>query len=184
MRSMPASIAGVDRIPYCVDYAALLKTLCLETHLAFVVEQPAFALDPAAVAGERAVGADDSMTGDDDANRIGAVGQAHRSYRGGTAEACGEVSVGNGRAARDLAQGTPEVALEGRACGRDGQGIDGMQLAGKVAGDGVGQAARVALRLQFNGPAGIVTPQHALKVLFVIRPERRAQIAFLIRDDL
>ena len=77
-----------------------------------MVQEPAFALDTAAVAGERAVGADDSMAGDDDANRIGAVGEANRPYRGGTAEACGEMSIGNSGTARNLAQGDPDLALE------------------------------------------------------------------------
>src|ERR1035437_9494227 len=47
--------------------------------LAFVREQPAFAREAAAVAGERTVRADHAVTGHDDGNRVLAVRKAHRA---------------------------------------------------------------------------------------------------------
>lgn len=49
----------------------------------FVVEQPLFSRQTAAVAGKTAVSADDPVAGDDDAQSIVAAGAAaHRAYRG------------------------------------------------------------------------------------------------------
>src|SRR5258708_36848244 len=47
---------------------------------AFVAQQPALALQAAAEAGEGAVGADDAVAGDDDRDRVGAVGQPDRAH--------------------------------------------------------------------------------------------------------
>ena len=45
-------------------------------------QQPALALDAAAIAGERAIGADDAMAGDDDADGIVAIGMADGTHGG------------------------------------------------------------------------------------------------------
>src|SRR5205823_13493198 len=44
-----------------------------------VIEQPRFALEAAAVAGQRSGRSDDAVTRDDDRDRIRAVGGAHRA---------------------------------------------------------------------------------------------------------
>lgn len=45
----------------------------------FVREESALALEPAIVAGERSVGADHAVAGDDEADRVGTVAEADRS---------------------------------------------------------------------------------------------------------
>ena len=85
---------------------------------ALMAQQPTLALDAAAVAGERAVGADHPMAGHDQADRVGAVGQAHRPNRRRLADALREAAVAECRAGRDVAQGLPNRALEGRAASR------------------------------------------------------------------
>jgi len=80
-----------------------------------VVEQPALAGQAAAVAGERAVGADHAVAGDDDADRVAAVGQAHGAGGCGTAELLGERAVRRGGAVGNCLQRLPHLLVEGRA---------------------------------------------------------------------
>src|SRR4051812_29080773 len=54
------------------DQAAIGRLRCRSEREAFVLQQPALAIETAAIAGERAVGADDTMTGHHDADWIGA----------------------------------------------------------------------------------------------------------------
>lgn len=53
----------------------------------FVVEQPLFALQAAAVAGEAAVFADDAVAGNEDGEAVGAVGGGHGAH-GGRVPSC------------------------------------------------------------------------------------------------
>src|SRR5262245_24431876 len=86
---------------------------------AFVGEQPSLALDAAAVAGERAVGADDAVAGHNDADGIVAIGMAGGAYRRLAADPASEVGIADGRSAGDCAQGLPDPALEVGAAGCD-----------------------------------------------------------------
>lgn len=48
----------------------------MTSNAGFVIEEPAFAVDAAAVAAEGAVGADDAVTRDDDGDLVFAVGES------------------------------------------------------------------------------------------------------------
>jgi hypothetical protein len=61
--------------------------------LAFVFQKPALAFDTAAVSGERTVGSDHSVTGDDNADGVRTVGEANCPDRGGPADLLGEFCV-------------------------------------------------------------------------------------------
>src|SRR5690242_19875320 len=74
---------------------------------AFMRQEPTLAFDAAAIAGERAVGADHAMAGHDDADGVGAVGKADGPDRLGPADAPRQLAVGERAAARDLAQRAP-----------------------------------------------------------------------------
>src|ERR1700680_5041910 len=74
---------------------------------ALVREQPALAVDAAAIAGQGAVGTDDAVAGYDDADRVGAVGEADGPHRPRPADAPRELAIGNRRAAGDVAQRAP-----------------------------------------------------------------------------
>ena len=63
--------------------------ICLRRVGALVGEQPLFAMEAAAVAGERAVGADDAMAGHDDADGIGTIRETDGADGAGTADALG-----------------------------------------------------------------------------------------------
>ncbi len=64
-----------------------------------MIEQPLFRRQPATEPGERAVGADDTMAGEDDANGIGAVRRAERTSRRRDAERGGLPPVADRQAA-------------------------------------------------------------------------------------
>src|SRR5438067_10810329 len=102
---------------------------------ALVFEEPALAFDAAAVAGEGAVGADDAMTGDDNSDGIGAVGEADCPDCGWAADSIGEFAVGDGGAERNLSQSLPYLTLEGRAIGFDWEGVDGGEVSCEVVAD-------------------------------------------------
>ena len=84
----------------------------LRSQRTFMLEQPLLARQAAAVAGQRAVRADDAMAGHDDADRVLAVGQARRAHRLGLADAPRQLGVADGLAAPDLAQRPPDALLE------------------------------------------------------------------------
>ena len=87
-----------------------------EQRVLLELEQELLALQPAGVAGEGAVGADDAVARDDDRDRVAAVGQADRARGGvGAAEAVRDLAVRRGLAVADLAQLAPDPLLERRA---------------------------------------------------------------------
>jgi len=104
----------------------------------FVLEEPAFAFEAAAVACEGAVGADDAVTGDHDTDGVGSVGEAYGADRGGATDALRELAVGRGGAGGDFAEGAPDFALEWGAGGLDWKGVDRGEVTGEVAVEGFG----------------------------------------------
>src|SRR5436309_6543189 len=78
----------------------------------FVIEQPLLYWKASAEAGERTVGTDDAMAGEDDADRIGPVGGAERARRGRDAERRRLPAVAGGGAEGDLGQRSPRRQLE------------------------------------------------------------------------
>src|SRR3954452_8908411 len=81
------------------------------------VEQRPLGRQPAAVAGERAVGADHAVARHDDRDRVLAVGGADGAERGRVPDLAGDLAVGGGLPVRDLQQRIPDQALERRALG-------------------------------------------------------------------
>src|SRR5947207_13356 len=66
------------------------------------------AFQPPAVAAQRAVAPDHPMAGDGDGDQVGAAGGADRPHGAGGADPPGQLRVGGGRSARDVAQGAPD----------------------------------------------------------------------------
>ena len=91
----------------------------------FVIEEPAFAFDAAAVAGQRAIGADHAMAGYDDGDGIGTIGRADCPDSGRMTDPLCEPAVRRCRTAGDLAQRLPDFALKGRAAGGSGNAVNG-----------------------------------------------------------
>src|SRR5215207_10009892 len=145
---MPASLR--TRAPF--DAAAAgpaLPERCTEacSDLRLVGEQRPLALEPAAVADERAVGADDAVARDDDRDRVAAVGETDRAHGARVAELVGERTVGRRLAVGDLEQQRPHALLEGRS-GRAELELELRALAGEVLGElpgGPGERGRVVL---------------------------------------
>lgn len=154
-----------------------------------MIEEPALALEATAIAGEGAVGPDHAMAGDDNAEGVGAVGQADGADGRGPPDARGKLRVGDCRPARNVAQSAPHVALEGSAGGRHGQGINGMEIAGKVAGDGAGQTVRIVCGMQFDLRAGVVALEETLEAVGMagttrdVGPESGAKVAFKVCNE-
>src|SRR5690606_19857997 len=78
----------------------------------FVGEQPALGREAAREAGQRSVAADHPMAGDDDRDRVAAVGAADRSRGPGRGEHPRLLAVAAGLAERDPGQRRPGLALE------------------------------------------------------------------------
>ena len=103
--------------------AGYLKRLCLAQQIGlnlmpalFVVEQPLFALQAAAVTGEAAVFADDTVAGNEDREAVGTVGSGHGAHGGRVAELFGQRLIMGGFAVGDGLQRIPHLPLK-RAAG-------------------------------------------------------------------
>src|SRR5205823_3143953 len=131
-------------------------------------QQPALALDAAAIAGQRAVAADDAVAGDDDADGIVAIGMADGAHGRLAPDALGERAIGKRPAAGDLAQGLPDLALEGRAAGRDRQAVDGVQLAVEIGPDRRAEARGIRRPAQRETLRPVMQPQRALQAVLLI----------------
>lgn len=81
-------------------------------------QQPLFSREPATVAGERSVRANDPMTGDHDRDRIGPVRKAHGARSGRATDARRQRRIVNGLSERDTPERIPDLTLKCRPMGR------------------------------------------------------------------
>src|SRR2546426_12573681 len=86
-----------------------------------VLEEPAFAIQAAAETCELAARADHAVAGDDDGDRIPAVGRTDCARGADVAQATRQLAVAHGRAERNGAQGAPHAPLTRRAGRVQGQ---------------------------------------------------------------
>src|SRR3954452_3031808 len=98
-----------------------------------MLEQPALAVETAAIAGERAIGPDQAVTGNDDTDGIGSVGVADRAHRFGDAEFCRQRAVAHRGAGRDGRQRGPDALLERCAAETTWNRCESIELAGEIA---------------------------------------------------
>src|SRR4051812_16333614 len=78
-------------------------------------QQRALHLDPARIAGQRSVGADDAVARHDHGDRVAPVRAADRTAGAPRAHAAGDLGVRGRLAVRDRAHGLPDAPLERRA---------------------------------------------------------------------
>src|SRR5947209_822584 len=102
-----------------------------EEDVALQVEQPALAVDAAAVPGQLAVAADDAVAGNDDGDRVLAVGQPDGAAGFGVADPLGQLAVGDGLAVGNVCKCLPYPPLEQRA-GRRQRQLEGRAPAVEV----------------------------------------------------
>jgi len=96
-----------------------------------VREQPALALDAAAVAGETAVGADDAMARHDDPDRVVTVRESNRARCVRRTDATRQFAIRRGGAELHIEQRAPHGALKVRTARRQRQ-IEVAQFAHEV----------------------------------------------------
>lgn len=97
-----------------------------------VCQQPSLECQAATVSGQRAIGANDAMAGDDNGNRVGAIRCTNRTTGTLASENRREMSVRGRRSRWNRPQCPPHIALERRAPGGDRNGIEGIQTALEV----------------------------------------------------
>jgi hypothetical protein len=135
-----------------------------------VLEQPAFALQAAGVAGEGAALADHAVAGDDDRDRVAAVGEADGAAGARHAEAGGELAVAGGGAERDRAQRAPHALLERGTAGTDREQVERARLAREEGGERVADRARNVAVAKRSAQQ----PPHARLVVGVVERTQRA----------
>src|SRR5690242_5786154 len=101
-------------------------------HSTFMLEQPTLAFEPAAIAGEAAVGADDPVAGYDDRDRIAAVRKPDGAARLRHPEPGSECAVGHRLSSRNGAQRRPYGLLERGAAGPHGNPRKSLDLPGEI----------------------------------------------------
>jgi hypothetical protein len=94
-------------------------------------QQPFFAIETAAEAGQRAVGTDHPMTGNDDSDRIAAIREADGPRSVGIVQALGELSVAARLTERNFCQFAPDALLKLGAIHAQRQ-IEFAALAGEI----------------------------------------------------
>ena len=109
--------------------------------LAFVVEEPLLAVEPAAVAAERAVGTHDAVAGYGDAGRIAPRGGADGANRGRPPDRAGDLAVRRGAAGGNLTNRLPDLALERRAREVDFDPVERADVAVEVGAQRVADGA-------------------------------------------
>lgn len=98
-----------------------------------MAQEPLFAPETAAVAGEFAVAGKNAVARDDDGDGVLAVGGAHGSDSLGVANGVGDVLVGEEATVRDGEEFLPDALLEGRA-GRFQGEVESLALALEIFG--------------------------------------------------
>src|SRR5262249_44143519 len=97
----------------------------------FVVEQPFLAFEAPAVAGERPVGADHAMTGNNDRNRVPPVGKADGARSRRLPDAARQLAVRDRFTEGNLAQLLPHFFLKCRSV-RSKRDVEVPQITGEV----------------------------------------------------
>ena len=121
-------------------------------------QQPVLALHAAGIAGQRAVLANDPVTGNDHGYPVRADGRPHRAHGIGTPETFGHGLIVGGVAKRNRAQFSPDPSLEIGARGVQGD-VESMTGALEVFGNFAGSLARVFVFAQYGA-----CPQALLQV--------------------
>jgi hypothetical protein len=104
-----------------------------------MIEQPALPLDPAAIPGERTIRSNHAMTRDNDSHGIRSVGETDSPNRSRAADAFGELSVGDSRAAGNLPERAPNLELKWSATSLNLQRIQDADLSSEVASKRIGK---------------------------------------------
>src|SRR3989442_1214283 len=111
----PPACKMADEAPAAQSRVSRRRRLEQRHQRPLVLEQPAFAIQAAAEAGQLAARPDHAVTGDDDGDRVLAVGGAHGASGARVAEAPRQLAVARGGAVGDGAEEVPHLLLEGRA---------------------------------------------------------------------
>ena len=98
-----------------------------------MVEEETFEADTPGVAAKGAIRCDDTVTGNDDGQRVVVVGAAHGARGTGLPQRGRQFAIGRGRAVRQTLQRLPHFQLEGGAPRQQGQ-IEVAQRAGEITG--------------------------------------------------
>lgn len=121
-----------------------------------MLQEPALALQSAAVAGERAICSDHAMAGDDDADGVGAVRETNGSDGVGPVDLAGQLSIRDRGALGDLPQFLPDAALEFRAARLGWDLVDRIDIAREVAIHFVAEAMRIDYRIEYKSVLSVM----------------------------
>jgi len=138
-----------------------------------VLQQPALAVESAAVAGQLSIRSDHSMARHHDPDRVGTVGETNGPAGGGVAYTSGQFAVRGGSTGWDLAQRRPHSELERRAVGFNRYSVDGGDLAFKIRSQRATNS-----RGRGSGCQAAVTVMHLqqpVEAVFVISEVQRPQ---------
>lgn len=111
-----------------------------------MLQQPALALDAAAIAGQRAAAADEAVAGDDEADGVEGIGEADGAGRVRPVEQRRDLAVAAGLARRYRAQRFPALLLKSRPAAVDRDRIERGEVAVEIGPDGVGRRKMVDSR--------------------------------------
>ena len=114
-----------------------------------MIQQPALAIEPAAVSSERSVAADDAVTRQDDSDGIGAIGSADGADGCGRANFPCQIRIRRGRTGGNRSQRLPHALLEISAVQLDLDFVETCEISGKVALENSDNTAWISSRLDY-----------------------------------
>ena len=142
-------------------------------HDSLVTEEPALAREPARVAGQGGIAADQAVTRHDDGHGVARVGGSNSADGSGAANSPREGSVGNGAAGRDATERHPHLPLERRAAGLHGNIIDRNQIARQIGSETSAETERVDRRKEARIP--VARRQHGPQPIAAVAVVEAAQ---------
>jgi hypothetical protein len=104
-----------DHFDYCIAKALDIQpsaSLIIAKFRSFMAQQPAFAVQAAAITCKGSVGSDDPVAGHNHADGVGAIGGAHGAYRPRLADAGRLLPITYGCSRWNIAQSLPAAELE------------------------------------------------------------------------
>src|SRR6266702_5921111 len=172
----PESITTIVRMDSGLALRAPRNDECEKSeHHALMLEQPALALQTAAIFDPRAVGADQAMAGHHDADRVAAVGVADRAHGPGDIQFRGQRAVAHGGAGWNLWQRGPDLVLERRAGHAPLDRLEAIEIALEISCQRRFEIPRRRRVLQHH--CAILQPQQVSHAWLVFLPIQRAKHA-------
>jgi hypothetical protein len=146
-------------------------------------QQPTLAFQAATKPGQRSIGPDNPVAGNDHRYRIGTIGGSHSTYGCRATDPGSQLAVAHSGSGRNISQRKPDLALKAGAPSLGADGLDRIEIALKVGLNRKSGTGGSASFLQLKSILTVMEPQQALHAICLILPVGRAHPLLRIGDN-